>query len=96
MPKQAIYTLASRFGNEDKKKEIIKNYSGQPKNELLSIIRKLFPLDKNDKRAPNIANNLISLLIKANELIEEPLFNPKQKQKKQISNLLSEIKSKLK
>ena len=43
MPRQAIYTLASRSGDAESKREIIKNYIGQPKQELLSIIRKLFP-----------------------------------------------------
>jgi hypothetical protein len=96
MPRQAIYTLASRDGNDETKKEIIKNYSGEPKNELLSVIRKLFPLEKKDKRAPNIAKNVITLLLKVQDLIDDPLFSPTEKQKGLINKLLSNARLKTK
>src|SRR3990167_5146194 len=50
MPKQAIYTLASRSGPFEKKELIIKSYQGEPKHLLLAKIRSTFPLSLSDKR----------------------------------------------
>ena len=46
MPRQAIYTLASREGALEKKWEIIENYRGEKKQALLALIRELFPSTK--------------------------------------------------
>ncbi|NGX56526.1 MAG: hypothetical protein K1060chlam5_00769 [Candidatus Anoxychlamydiales bacterium] len=94
MPRQAIYTLASRDGDADKKQEIVKSYKGQKKQELLSIIRNLFPLEVKDKRQANIANQIISTLKKLKSLATHPLFLPNDKQKKEIESLLEDIKNK--
>ncbi len=51
MPRQAIYTLASREGPLEQKIQLIQNYLGQTKTELLQSIRELFPLKTMDKRA---------------------------------------------
>jgi hypothetical protein len=93
MPRQAIYTLASRSGDTERKKEIIKNYIGQPKQELLSIIRKLFPLEKEDKRASNINTQVITLLSRIKELIDHPLYSPTSKQKKVIASIFEDIET---
>lgn len=45
MPRQAIYTLASREGSVSQKQKIIEDYKGQTKHELLILIRDVFPLD---------------------------------------------------
>lgn len=92
MPRQAIYTLASRSGDLDKKEDIIKNYQGQPKQEILSIIRKLFPLAEEDKRQPNIAEQVITLLRRVNSLCTHPLYKPTDDQKQIISNILTKVK----
>ena len=34
MPRQAVYVLASRTGNLDKKQEIVENYRGETKAEM--------------------------------------------------------------
>lgn len=91
MPRQAIYTLASRNGDLEKKQEIIQTYNGQPKQELLSIIRKLFPLDEEDKRQPNLADQAITSLRRINSLFTHPLFKPTAEQKEIISKLLSKL-----
>jgi len=88
MPRQAIYTLASRSGDMGKKQEIIKNYKGQPKQELLAIIRKCFPLSEDDKRQPNLAEKAISILKSLKFIFSNPLFLPDEPQKKQIKELL--------
>ncbi len=91
MPRQAIYTLASRSGDLEKKQEIIKNYQGQPKQELFSIIRKLFPLPEEDKRQSNLAEQIISSLKRLNLLFSHPLFKPTDEQKETISKLLNKF-----
>ncbi|NGX62847.1 MAG: hypothetical protein KR126chlam6_00249 [Candidatus Anoxychlamydiales bacterium] len=92
MPRQAIYTLASRGGDLDKKQDIVKNYKGQAKQELLSIIRKLFPLSEADKRQPNIAEQAITTLKRLKSLFSHPLFKPTDEQKKQILGLVNRLK----
>lgn len=92
MPRQAIYTLASRNGDLEKKQEIIQSYQGQPKQELLSIIRKLFPLPEEDKRQPNLAEQIISSLKRVNSLFTHPLFKPTDEQKQTIEKLLNKFK----
>lgn len=53
MPRQAIYTLASREGPLEKKRNIVENYKGESKSELLSLIRTVFPLGSDDGRRQN-------------------------------------------
>lgn len=93
MPRQAVYSLASRTGPLDKKESIVKNYNGQPKEELLKLIRLEFPLQEDDKRLPNFTHNAIQLLKRARELIKNPHCTPREEDKRQIRNLLSQIQS---
>lgn len=93
MPRQAIYTLASRAGDLEKKQEIIKSYQGQPKQELLSIIRNYFPLQENDKRQPNLAEQAASLLKRIHSLMTHPLYKPTGEQKEIIGQFLNKIKN---
>jgi hypothetical protein len=59
MPRQAIYTLASREGPLAMKQQIVEAYKGETKEELLKAIRAAFPLDAKDKRRQNIGETLI-------------------------------------
>ena len=59
MPRQAVYTLASRDGEVEEKQEFVENYAGETKEELISQIRERFPLDLEDKRRQNIGENMI-------------------------------------
>jgi Uncharacterised protein family (UPF0137) len=93
MPRQAIYTLASRNGEIEKKLEIVKNYQGQAKQELLEIIRDNFPLAENDKRVPNNSSHVIALLRKVRNLVRNPSFLPSDRQKALIEDLKAEINS---
>ncbi len=88
MPKQAVYALASRSGSHDKKEQIIKNYSGEPKQELLSLIRETFPLAKEDRRAQDLADLAITSLNRLHKLFTHPHFKPTEEQKKELENLL--------
>ena len=92
MPRQAIYTLASRGGDLEKKQDIVQSYKGQSKQEILSIIRKLFPLSLDDKRQANIADQAIVTLKRLKTLFLHPLFKPDQAQKKEILNIIARLK----
>ncbi|MGE5196548.1 MAG: CT583 family protein [Anaerolineae bacterium] len=91
MPRQAVYTLASRSGPLEKKEAIIKGYNGQPKQELLSLIRLTFPLEKDDKRAQNLASYAINALVRLRKLLNHPHFTPSVKQKGLLKQLLHSI-----
>ena len=93
MPRQAVYTLASRAGSFDKKEEIVKNYTGQPKEELLKLIRFEFPLQEEDKRLPNFMHNALQFLKKARDMVKNPNCSPREEEKRQIRSLLTQIQS---
>ncbi len=95
MPRQAVYTLATRNCPVEKKEEIIKNYKGESKKELLSLIRERFPIPQKDKRAPNIAESLIKQLLQIETQISTPRFRPSSGQKKRITDVLESIQKKL-
>ena len=91
MPRQAVYSLASRQGALEKKEVIVRNYSGQAKQELLKLIRFEFPLDEEDKRHPNYASHAITFLKRAREMMKNTLCVPSEEEKKQLKNLLAQI-----
>jgi hypothetical protein len=93
MPRQVVYSLASRLGSLDKKEAIVKNYSGQPKQELLHLIRTEFPLAEDDKRLPNLTSHAMSFLKRAKETLKNPLCLPTIEEKKQLQQLLSQVKA---
>jgi hypothetical protein len=95
MPKQAIYTLATRDGPIDQKMAIVKNYSGESKMEMLSKIRKTFPLYDNDRRAGNPAMRFLKglqALIK--ELDDSELVFSKEEAKEAVK-LLNDLKKRV-
>ena len=96
MPRQIVYSLASRQGDLSRKQEIIQNYNGQPKQEILQLIRIEFPLGEEDKRHPNYAAHAISQLRRAKEMIKNTLCVPSEQEKVQIENLLLQISTLLK
>lgn len=93
MPRQVVYSLASRSGDYEKKEAIVKNYSGQPKQELLNLIRLEFPLAEEDKRLPHFTSHAISFLKRAREMLKNPLCLPREEEKRQIQNLLAQIQA---
>lgn len=95
MPRQAIYTLASREGPLAEKKELVATYQGESKQELLLKIRKIFPLAKADKRLSNNTRQVVSLLKKLQSLVESPSFFPNIEEKIMIKKLIQEVEKKL-
>jgi len=92
MPRQAIYTLASREGEKEKKEEIVRNYQGETKEQLISLIRALFPLQEEDKRRENVVKSTLKALHKACIPFEHRKVSMTKKQKSQISDLLKRLK----
>lgn len=91
MPRQAVYSLASRDGDEEQKKMIIQNYNGEPKQELLKLIRETFPLADNDRRAQDLTDVAIAHLRKIQTQLSISTFLPTPKQKKQLLQILKEL-----
>jgi hypothetical protein len=91
MPRQAVYSLASRLGPMEKKETIVRNYNGQAKQELLQLIRIEFPLADEDKRHPNFASHAIVFLKRAREMMKNSLCVPSEEEKKQLQTLLVQI-----
>jgi hypothetical protein len=96
IPRQAIYTLASRSAPLEKKEEFIKGYEGQPKRILLSLIRKNFPIQEQDHRQPNLTKQVFVSLERLHDLIKHKKFSPSEEQKKEIEEELKEMLSLLK
>lgn len=88
MPRQAIYTLASREGNLDKKQLIVENYKGETKTELLHRIREAFPLQSKDKRREDIGYGTIQGLKRLCTLVESERAIITNAQKNTINKLL--------
>lgn len=91
MPRQAVYSLASRNGPLDRKEAIVKSYAGQAKQELLKLIRLEFPLAEDDKRLPHLASHAISFLKRARETLKNPLSTMQSEEKQKIRKLLDQL-----
>lgn len=94
MPRQAVYTLASREGDLEKKEEIVRNYRGQTKEEIITQIRSAFPLKEEDGRRENIPEMGIRMLKKVVDQLErtDVQFTPKQRER--LLELLKKIEEK--
>lgn len=93
MPRQAVYTLASRQGDIKTKLQIVANYKGETKLELLSLIRDAFPLSSDDGRRINFAENAITILSKLHRHFDNNTENVSHHQKQTILQLLKQIQS---
>ena len=93
MPRQAVYSLASRAGNQNQKELIIHNYNGEPKQELLKLIRNTFPLGESDRRAQDLADVAISQLRRLQSQLVHASFSPTPKQKGDLMQALKELKN---
>ncbi len=92
MPRQAIYTLASRQGPQEQKEEIIRNYKGETKDQLLSQIRSAFPLPDHDKRRENTGNFAVHLLQRLLTVCDRSPPHLSTSQKKTALELINRLK----
>lgn len=91
MPRQAVYTLASREAPLKKKEAIIENFRGEKKSELLALIRKAFPLSTRDKRASNLSQAALIELKKVKELFSDKRFLPTNSEREALLKLLQDL-----
>jgi hypothetical protein len=91
MPRQAVYSLASRSGSIERKEAIVKSYSGKAKQELLKLIRIEFPLAEDDKRLPSLPNHAIHFLKRARETLKNPLCKMQDDDLQKIRYLLTQL-----
>jgi hypothetical protein len=96
MPKQAVYTLASRAGDLEKKTEIVEEYEGETKEALLAKIRMLFPLQPKDRRKENLSDTILTTLSRLLLQIEEKKWAPSLSDSREIAHLLKCIQNHLK
>lgn len=96
MPRQAVYTLASREGEFSKKEEIVRNYKGETKQQMISMIRTFFPLKEEDKRREDVVENTLKQLerIHYTFMHARPTLSPIQKRK--LTELLDLLKNQIK
>lgn len=95
MPRQAIYTLASRQGEKSKKYEFISKYNGETKQLLLLKIRELFPLPEVDRRKENPAEQAVKCLMKAHLLLSRKM-RLRAQDKESLKEWLQKLSSQLK
>lgn len=91
MPRQAVYVLASRDGSLERKQNIVENYRGETKSEMLSLIRENFPLDQMDKRKQKAGQALIRNLTQICQQIKLKQLELTRDEKQRVSDLLADI-----
>jgi hypothetical protein len=92
MPKQAVYTLASREGASNQKEELIANYQGETKEVLLQKIRVLFPLAPADKRRQKIGEGMINTLERLLHSVEKKHFRLTDREKEVLQSQLTALR----
>lgn len=91
MPRQAVYVLASRDGDWEAKQNIVKEYRGESKAEMLEKIRRLFPLNMQDKRQQRPGRTVLDHLERLFHQVDRSVEHLSSKEKKQIRLLLENI-----
>jgi len=92
MPRQAIYTLASREGAIEKKRQIVESYQGETKTEVLTLIREAFPLSAEDKRKESVGEGMIITLSRLASRLKRSRISLSKTQKKAIFELVGDIR----
>lgn len=93
MPRQAIYTLASRNGSMEKKEELILSYKGETKAALLEAIRQQFPLEIQDRRRENLGEKALANMRTAIQLLTNPDASLTKGQRDSFGKLLNQFRS---
>lgn len=73
MPKQIVYTIASRNCSDQDKMRVVESYEGESKDTYIKAIRKAFPLEKKDRREKKkekVSKQILYLLDAAEEAIQ--------------------------
>lgn len=70
MPKKAVYLLASRAGDQQKKLDIVRNHSKSSQSDLVLLIQDTFPVETNNTRKP-LNMTTLSVIEKACQKLEK-------------------------
>lgn len=89
LPRQAMYTLASRDAPLEKKIALIAGYNGETKQEMLERIRHTFPLSSQDKRREVPSQ---SLLMNIERLISYYKKNEKRFSEEERQQVIGSLK----
>ena len=92
MPRQAIYALASREGTTSRKQEIVQDYSGQTKSQLLELIRETFPLPDKDSRRKTLGDSIFNSVKRLYTLVNKRHRRLSGTQKEQLRDWLDTIR----
>ncbi|MBN4067088.1 CT583 family protein [Simkania negevensis] len=92
MPRQAVYTLASRSGPDEMKADVVKDFQGETKQELLLKIRQMFPLAESDGRRQDMGAWTTSALKRVYNTLNTTEPDISETQKEAITKLLEAIK----
>jgi hypothetical protein len=91
LPKQAIYTLATRQGDLETKQELVRTYQGESKEIFLEKIRNAFPLSLVDKRRTTVADQIALSLERLLDKASAKPLKLSQIEKKRLHTLLSDL-----
>lgn len=91
MPRQAVYSLASREGPIEKKQALVAKYQGQTKDELLQMIRETFPLALQDRRKENPGEKSILIIQRAIAVMAKARGKLSKSQKESLYELLNTL-----
>ncbi len=91
MPRQAIYTLATRDVPLEKKRHFVENYQGQNKAETLLLLRQAFPLDEEDGRHQKIGESTLQSLKRLRRQLKVGTPMISREQKEEILDVLSDL-----
>ncbi len=92
MPRQAVYTLASRNAPIERKQEIVEAYKGETKAVLLDVIRRQFPLEKKDQRREDIGEKILQGLHKVVMMLQSHGVELTEEQRASFAMLLKDLK----
>lgn len=93
MPKQVIYTLASRQGSLKEKERFILGYRGETKQQLLALLREAFPLDEEDRRSQKLPKHTLQSLKSLSSVFRKASFKPTVQEKELLIQELDHLKS---
>lgn len=95
MPRQAVYTLASRDASLSAKQQFVEAFKGETKEELLKKIRSQFPLKIEDQRKEKVGQ---SLILSLNQILKTLSLKGNflsKGEKREIAELLTKIQEAL-
>lgn len=92
MPRQAVYTLASREGAFERKQAIVREYAGETKQQLLERIRLQFPLASDDQRADDPADAALKTLRRLHTQLETHQRRIRADQRKQLLEAIGALR----